>query len=398
MNDKLDMKYVNIQEVQERLLSEEEAISLLCKNNTVLLKGRNRNIAVGNGFLVKVATNIGVSNSKDLHYEYEKLKSINNVKFAPDIIMDHTVIELDKPLWKTLVDDFSGAVGTLPHYLAYKSKNGIDEIQLLEMIEKMAEYGVSFITIHPTANESLLAIAKQDRILPTTARGGSIALIDLKINKRKENVFEKHFLSILKILKKYNMAVSIGTTFRPSNIFEALDRVHIEETKLQAHFVKTAKENGVGVLMEGVGHIRLNDIVKYAKTIKKINVPFMSLGPIPTDASIGFDHVASAIGASQLGFLGVAKIFHSVTREEHTGNVPSPDSIIEGLKSARVAAHAVNISLFPNFAKIDKKVALTRAHNKTCVINHGLFIDNIDENYTSGCNRCKHECPLVLNF
>ena len=132
--------------------------------------------------------------------------------------------------------------------------------------------------------------------------------------------------------------------------------------------------------------------------IRKIGVPFMPLGPIPTDASVGFDHVASAIGASQLGYLGIAKIFHSITREEHTGNVPSIDSIIEGLKSARTAAHIVNISLFPNYATLDKHVALTRAHNKTCVINQGLFAEDTNESYSAGCNRCKHECPLILNL
>jgi phosphomethylpyrimidine synthase len=387
-----------IQEIQVGLLSENEVIGLLHQPNTVLLKGKNKNIAIGDGFLVKVCTNIGVSNPNDLGFELDKLQRINKAKFAPDIIMDHTIIDLEKPLWEILVNDFEGAVGTLPHYLAYNPEKGIDEVELLELISKMIEYGVSFITIHPTANEYLLSIAKQDRILPTTARGGSIVLSDLQINKRKENVYEKNFLSILDILKKHNAAVSIGTTFRPSNVFEALDRVHLEETKLQAEFVKIAKENGVDVLMEGVGHIRLNDMVKYAEIIKEIDVPFMSLGPIPTDASAGFDHVASAIGASQLGILGIAKIFHSVTREEHTGNVPAIDSILEGLKSARVAAHTVNISLFSKYTAIDKEVALKRAYNKTCVINQGLFVENTSESYIAGCNRCKHECPLTLNL
>lgn len=387
-----------IQEIQEGILSENEAAKLLHQTNTVLLKGRNKDVAVGEGFLIKVCTNIGVSNPSDLQFELDKLQLLTNAKFAPDIIMDHTIVNLKKPLWKTLVDDFTGVIGTLPHYLTYNTKTGIDETELLERICEMAEYGVGFITIHPTANKHLLSLAKKDRVLPTTARGGSIVLKDLDINKRKENVYEKNFIEILKILRENNMAVSIGTTFRPSNVFEALDKVHIEETKLQAEFVRTAKENGVDVMMEGVGHIRLCDMVRYADIIRKIDVPFMPLGPIPTDASVGFDHVASAIGATQLGYLGVAKIFHSITREEHTGNVPSIDSIIEGLKSARTAAHIVNISLFPNYATLDKHVALTRAHNKTCVINQGLFAEDTNESYTAGCNRCKHECPLVLNL
>ncbi|MBR4918845.1 MAG: phosphomethylpyrimidine synthase ThiC [Bacteroidales bacterium] len=387
-----------IQEIQEGILTENQVNRLLDRNNTVLLKGRNRDIAIGTGFLIKVCTNIGVSDPNELQFELNKLRLLNNVKFAPDIVMDHTIVNLKKPLWETMVDEFSGAVGTLPHYLTYNPQKGIDEVELLEMVSKMAEYGVSFITIHPTANRNLLSIAKRERVLPTTARGGSIVLKDLEINRRKENVFEKNYLAILKILKSHDMAVSIGTTFRPSNVFEAMDMAHLEETKLQAEFVRVAKENGVNVLMEGVGHIRLNDMEKYAGIIKRIDVPFMPLGPMPTDASVGFDHVASAIGASHLGYMGVAKIFHSITREEHTGNVPSVDSIIEGLKSARIAAHTVNISLFPNYATMDKQVALTRAHNKTCVINQGLFADNIGESYNAGCNRCKHECPLMLNL
>lgn len=384
-----------IQEIENGLLSIENVSYLLKQKNTTLLKGKQKSIAIGKGFLIKVCTNIGVSNPNDLHFELKKLEQLNSAKFAPDIIMDHTIVPLKKPLWETLVDSFSGAVGTLPHYLTYNPKTGIDEVELLEMISRMAEYGVSFITIHPTANTQLLALAKQCRILPTTARGGSIVLSDLKINNRNENVYEKNFLSILKILKKHKMAVSIGTTFRPSNIFEALDKVHLEETKQQAEFVKIAKEYGVDVLMEGVGHIKLNDMNEYAEIIKAIDVPFMPLGPIPTDASVGFDHVASAIGASQLGILGIAKIFHSITREEHTGHVPTIDSIVEGLKAARVAAHAVNIALFPAYATIDKRVALAKAHNKTCVVNQGLFIENMQESYTAGCDRCKHECPLI---
>lgn len=394
----MNQSFNNIIEVQEGLFSILKISKKLQSSLNTILKGREINVCVGNDFLIKVATNIGVANVKYFDTEYKKLLTLSKSNYKPDIIMDHTIVKLKKSFWKVIIDNFGGPVGTLPHYLVYRPNKGIDEVELLERISEMAESGVSFFTIHPTANEYLLEIANRDRVLPTTARGGGIILSDIKLNKRNENVFEKNYNKILQILQKHKMSISIGTTFRPSNVFEAMDEVHLKETYLQAEFVNKAKEYGVGVIMEGVGHIKLIDLKKYAMIIKKLKVPFMPLGPIPTDASISFDHVASAIGASYLGMLGVAKIIHSVTREEHTGGVPSISSVIEGLKAAKVAAHVVNISLFPNYKNMDKNVALTRAHEKTCAINLGLFKKTAQTVYKPGCNRCKNECPLSLNY
>ncbi|PXY01117.1 hypothetical protein DF185_10730 [Marinifilum breve] len=385
-------------EIKTGIYTQKEFQEKIKNPYTTFLKGKGNNVCVGEGFLVKVATNIGVSEISNHQNEINKLDKLEQLPYSPDIIMDHTIVKLKKPFWKTIVNTFSGPVGTLPHYLSYDSEKGICETEFLERLHEMAEFGVSFVTLHPTANEKLLEIAKKTRVLPTTARGGGIILSDNKINQRNENIISKNFDSILEILKKHNMAISIGTTFRPSNIFEALDEVHIEETKLQSEFVSKARERGVDTMMEGVGHIRLSQIQEYGDIIKKIKVPFMPLGPIPTDASISFDHVASAIGASHLGMQGVAKVFHSVTREEHTGNVPNFESIIEGLKSARVAAHSVNISLFPEYAQIDKNVALTRSYNKTCVTNQGLFLENESDKFEPGCMRCNNECPLTLKY
>jgi phosphomethylpyrimidine synthase len=192
------------------------------------------------------------------------------------------------------------------------------------------------------------------------------------------------------------MVLSIGAAFRPSSIFEALDEAHVQETILQAQFISAAKAAGVPVIQEGLGHIRLSDLARYVALIEANEVPFMPLGPMVTDAAVGFDHVVSAIGASQLGMLGFAQMINSVTREEHTGRVPSHRSILEGVMAARTAAHAINISRFAPVEALDRSVVEGRAETRSCVVAGGIFNHSEIEPTKHGCNRCSFSCPLHL--
>lgn len=384
------------QEIAEGIITEDSLIERINKGIVVLLKGKTKPVLLGNGALVKVNTNIGVSDEDAFAIEWNKLQIINTIGFKPDIMMDHTIIHLKKPFWKTMVNNFDGPVGTLPHYLSFSPDKGIDESELMERIEEMLEEGVSFMTLHPTPTLKLYETACKSRIIPSTSRGGSIIIQDMIKNNRDENVISKNFTKIMMLFKKHNVVVSIGTTFRPANISEALDIPHLEETKLQAHFIQEAKRNGVQVMMEGIGHIRLGDLKKYSEIIGELNVPFMPLGPIPTDSTAGFDHVTAAIGSAYMGMMGSAHIFNSITKEEHTGGVPTTESIIEGLKAARVAAHCVNVSMFETVAAIDKEVAENRAKHKTCVVGGGIFSQTVMTTTSMGCNRCRQECPLTV--
>lgn len=353
-------------------------------------------LVIGPQMLLKVNTNIGVSNITSLEIELRKLKYLAGLKYAPDTMMDHTYVPVERPLWKYMVEEFHGPVGTLPHYSTFVADSGIDRGRLLETIEEMAQGGVSFMTLHPTASVSLLEIAKKCRRIPTTSRGGGVVLKDAILNKRDENIFVDNFSDILKLFKKYNMTLSIGSTFRPACINEALDLVHLEETKEQKKYIDFAKANGVNVMMEGIGHISHEMIPNYCDIINKYNTPLMPLGPMPTDATIGFDHVTAAIGATIAALNGNVGIINSVTREEHTGDVPSDESIVEGLKSARVAAHIINIARFPKYREIDDVIAYYRANSRSCVIKGGIFSDNTVNENGAGCSRCRYECPLTI--
>jgi phosphomethylpyrimidine synthase len=337
---------------------------------------------------------VGVSTKANYEVEVRKIDELSQLSWRPDVLMDLSIVKTD--LLTYLTHTFPGPVGTLPHYLVYNSRTGIDATALIERIHEVVETGVAFITIHPTPNRSLYEVAKRVRPLPSTARGGGMIIRDMLINRREESVFAELYADILGICAKYGVAISIGAAFRPSNIFEALDEAHVEETALQQRFISAAKAAGVQVIQEGLGHIRLSDLPRYVALIEKNNVPFMPLGPMITDAAVGFDHVVSAIGASHLGLLGFAQMINSVTREEHTGRVPSHRSILEGVMTARTASHAINISRFPKVDALDRSVAKTRGENRTCVVAGGIFEHADIEPTKHGCNRCSFSCPLHL--
>ena len=122
----------------------------------------------------------------------------------------------------------------------------------------------------------------------------------------------------------------------------------------------------------------------------------MPLGPLPTDAAIGFDHIANAIGATFMASIGNVGLINSLTRREHLGGIPSSDEIIEGVKAAKVAAHCVNIMRHPVMARIDEAVSDARAGRQTCVCSGGLFDECDDSDVKTGCARCSFECPLTL--
>jgi phosphomethylpyrimidine synthase len=126
-------------------------------------------------------------------------------------------------------------------------------------------------------------------------------------------------------------------------------------------------------------------------------LPLMTLGPIPTDAAVGEDHVANAVGGAFLAMQGGTNVLNSITREEHTGGIPAKSSIIEGLRAARVAAHAVNVSLHGALAA-DREVGSARDAHHTCVVDGGLFGEAPQGARTMGCTRCGSACPLRVNF
>ena len=361
----------------------------------ICFKGK-RPVLIGTDCLLKVNMNIGVSDENSYDLELKKLTEISALPFRPDSMMDHTIVSLNKPLWKSMLEVFDGAVGTLPHYLPFDEEKGLNENDFFDNLLEMAKGGISFMTLHPTADISIYKRAlKANRIVPTTSRGGYVLSKDQFINHRKENIIATNFEKIMDIFHEYGLAVSIGTVFRPATIHEALDEFHCEETLLQKKYIDIARAHKVPVIMEGIGHISIDKISAYAKLIRDYNAPLMPLGPMLSDEIIGFDHITNALGSLAIAQTGVVGMINSVTREEHTGKVPSFDSILEGLKSARVAAHCYNVSKFPEYKRATEVIGVTRAQHATCVQRGGIFqFNNLDDNESSSCTRCRRECPL----
>lgn len=390
---------ITVQEILEDLIPVSALLDKLQDGKAIILKGRDRNVAVGEGLLVKVNASIGASHSKSFKSEMEKLKLLSSVGYRPDTLMDLSIIRVDKPLYLYAMEMFGGPVGTLPHYLCYQPQKGIDVKDLIDEIEKQAEMGVSLMTLHLTPRKYLYEKACKTRVIPVVSRGGGIIIRDMYINDRTESLLSLYFDEILRILKRHNVALSIGTAFRPGTTVDALDEVQLEEIKIQGEYINAARKAGVSVMMEGIGHATLDKIASYIKIVKtRYGVPVMPLGPIPTDAAVGEDHIASAIGATYMAFLNGADIINSITREEHTGGIPTLESVLEGLKAARIAAHVVNIARFTKLDVIDRQLSEKRGVHYTCVVEGGLFTESAKQCFSMGCSRCEKECPLRLNY
>lgn len=352
-------------------------------NEVVLLKGNRYDTLVGKGLQLKINSSVGSSNEDYLSNEEEKILSIANFDIKPDTMMDLSIISLERPLYHIIQEQIGCPVGTVPAYVCFDDKVGIDRNRLLDEIEKQAQNGVAFMTFHFTAVDEIYKKSYK-RNVPIISRGGSIVLRDLYMNKRNNNILLENLVDICKILKKYSVVASIGTAFRPSTLYDALDEVQLSELKMQKDMAKTLMRNGITVMMEGVGHISLKDLSQYVQLIREdFYVPFMPLGPIVTDRAIGWDHISAAIGSSHMAFLNGADIINAVTREEHTGGIPSIDSIYEAIKSAQIVVNAINdVRFFEDFnpAKIDAE-------------NNCMGIKKI----SVGCDRCKNECPFWLS-
>ncbi|WP_204987490.1 phosphomethylpyrimidine synthase ThiC [Sphingobacterium bovisgrunnientis] len=337
--------------------------------------------------IVSVLT--GCTSQKDLFTQLKKLDSIMSLDdfYQPEIISDLSLFTSKSYLYKEIIKRFDNAVvSTLPIYQVKSVNESIDKNSLLDIIIEQCEEGVGFITIHPTPTLKLLELSTK-RYVPITSRGGVMVVKDLIKSKKKENVYIEILDEIINICYKYNVAISIGASFRSSNIFDSLDVCQIEEFKIQKQIADYVYSKGVNIIIEGPGHSNLSRLKKISEYYKNMNYPIMPLGPIPTDISIGQDHISSAIGASVLGMLGCVDIITSVTREEHTGKIPSIDSSIEAIMASKIAAHIINIDKV-NKVEEDIKIVTNRMMNKTCIYNKN----------SSGCSRCAHVCPLKFSI
>ena len=319
----------------------------------ILSNDRHRNLTpkgVGAGLSVKVNANIGTSSERvHIEEEIEKLRVAEEA--GTDTVMDlSTGGPLDE-IRKIVMSHARVPVGTVPIYQAAVgavAKKGsitaMEPDELFEVIEKHGEDGVDFITVHAGVTRGVLErLKKQGRIADIVSRGGAF-LTEWMIVNNKENPLYEQFDRLVAIAKKYDMTLSLGDGLRPGSIADATDRTQVQELLILGELCEEAQRNGVQVMIEGPGHVPLNQIEANIVLEKKLckDAPFYVLGPIVTDIAPGYDHITSAIGGALAGYYGADFICY-VTPSEHLG-LPTVDDVREGVVVARIAAHAADLA------------------------------------------------------
>jgi phosphomethylpyrimidine synthase len=305
---------------------------------------------VGKGYLVKVNSNIGTSMGYvNLNDELDKLKV--SIESLADSVMDLSTWGDLKSIRKEIIKQSTVPIGSVPVYGAAvkaveENKNVVDfsEEDFIDMVQEHAEDGIDFMTIHAGLTSRVLDVVKNSkRVIKIVSRGGSI-IAGWMFKNNKENPFYAHFDKILEIAKKYDITLSLGDSLRPGTILDSTDAPQISELIALGELVQRARNANVQVMVEGPGHIFLDQIEANMVMQKSIckEAPFFVLGPIVTDIAPGYDHITSAIGGALAGMYG-ADFLCYVTPAEHL-RLPDIDDVREGTIVTRIAAHAADLS------------------------------------------------------
>lgn len=314
------------------------------------LRKKAKPCAIGEGLKTKVNANIGTSpDSASLKVELKKLKVA--VENGADTVMDLSIGGDLNKIRKAILRASPVPVGTVPIYEvavnATRKKKAIPyvtEDEIFETIERQARQGVDFFTLHcGVTMETVERLKKEGRIADVVSRGGAI-LIEWMVHNGKENPLYVGFDKILEIAKRYDVTLSLGDGMRPGSLADATDRAQIQELLLLGELTKRAYEAGVGVMIEGPGHVPLNQIESNVLLEKRVchGAPFYVLGPLVTDVAPGYDHITSAIGGALAAAYG-ADFLCYVTPSEHL-SLPSVSDVKIGVISSRIAAHAADIA------------------------------------------------------
>lgn len=319
---------------------------------------------IGAGLRTKINVNLGISGDcADYRAELEKVRLAE--KFGAEAIMDLSNYGKTRDFRKKLIETSPAMIGTVPVYDAVgyleKDLKSITAQDFLKVVRAHAEEGVDFMTIHAGMNRRCAEIfLRERRQMNIVSRGGSLLFAWMKMTGN-ENPFYEHYDELLDILHEYDVTVSLGDALRPGSIADATDASQIAELTEIGHLVKRAWERGVQVLVEGPGHMAMDEIAANMKLEKRLchGAPFYVLGPLVTDVAPGYDHITSAIGGAIAAANG-ADFLCYVTPAEHL-RLPDLGDVKEGIVAARIAAHAADIAKGVKSArKADWKISEAR--------------------------------------
>lgn len=357
MRDKTQMYYARRGEITQEMsyvariegLGENLVMDEVAKGSIIIPSNINHKnlkpMGIGRKLKTKVNANIGNSSlSSDICAELRKLEIC--LEFGADTVMDlSTDGDLDS-IRSAIIEHSSVPVGTVPMYEILKEAKEVTNITnelILEILEKQAKQGVSYFTIHAGFLREFLPLVKK-RKMGIVSRGGSLSASYMsKLNR--QNPFYEIFDEILEICARYDVSLSLGDGLRPGCLYDATDEAQLSELKVLGELTLRAWQKDVQVMIEGPGHVPLNQIEYNMKIEQELchDAPFYVLGPLVSDIGAGYDHITSAIGGTMAAYHGASMLCY-VTQKEHLG-LPNENDVREGIVAHKIAAHAADVAL-----------------------------------------------------
>lgn len=332
--------------------------------NIVHIKKGMCAFGVGEGLSTKVNVNLGISGDKaDAAEEWKKVKIAED--YGADAIMDLSNSGKTRQFRQQLIDETPLMVGTVPMYdaIGYMEKPlvKLTKDDLLEVVRAHAEDGVDFMTIHCGINKSVIKTFKETgRLMNIVSRGGSLLFGWMEVTGN-ENPFYEFYDEVLEICHEYDVTISLGDSCRPGCLYDSNDATETAEMIELGKLCKRAWAAGVQVMVEGPGHMALDEIAANMKLQKRLchNAPFYVLGPLVTDIGVGYDHITAAIGGAISASSG-ADFLCYVTPAEHLC-LPNAQDVLDGLMATKIAAHAADIAKkVPHARDMDDKMGRAR--------------------------------------
>ncbi|KPK62624.1 MAG: phosphomethylpyrimidine synthase [Planctomycetes bacterium SM23_32] len=362
-----------------------------------------RAVGIGRGLRTKVNANIGTSPDRGTtEGELEKLKAA--LEAGADTVMDlSTGGDLDK-VRRAVIEHCPAPVGTVPIYQAAIEAGGPEEMSLagyLGVFERHARDGVDFATVHAGVRREAMPLVAR-RLMGIVSRGGAF-LARWMDARGRENFLYEHFDDVLAIAREYDVTMSLGDGLRPGCIEDATDEAQLHELRVLAELAERCRDGGVQVMIEGPGHVPLEQIEENVRLEKEwcAGAPFYVLGPLPTDVAPGYDHVVSAIGGGLAAAAG-ADFLCYVTPREHVG-LPDADDVREGVMTARIAAHVGDLAKgLAGARELDRRMSQARAaRDWDAMLEHALtscrFGEMLgSEDRSDRCSMCGEFCAVKL--
>lgn len=355
----LELARQGIVSPQVKLAAEREALDvevirqgLVDGSIVVPANPRHRNLepcGIGKGLSTKVNANVGTSSdATSLETELEKVRVV--IECRSDAVMDLSTGGDIRTIRRRILDVCPLPLGTVPIYQAAiqatEERGAIVDMtadDIFDVIEEQARDGVDFMTVHcGVTQRSIGSLQQQGRLTNVVSRGGAFLLGWILRNERENPLYEQYD-RLLDIALRYDITLSLGDGMRPGSLADATDRCQIQELLTLGELVERAWKAGVQVMVEGPGHVPLDQVVANVQLQKRVchGAPFYVLGPLVTDVGAGYDHISAAIGGAIAAAAG-ADFLCYVTPAEHL-SLPNPEEVRDGVMGARIAAHAADI-------------------------------------------------------